>query len=295
VRRCFTLCVLAACSRDPASTPAKKEPAAAAPAPGACAIEKRAIDRPAPERLVAIGDVHGDLEATRRVLRLAGAIDASDRWIGGTLAIVQTGDILDRGDDEQAILDLFERLEREAAAAGGSFTWLLGNHELMNANGDFRYVTDGGWRDFPDRKADLAPGGTYAKVMSGQDVVVKVGDTVFSHAGVVPERVTDLAALNRGARCWLAGAGSTPEVAEDDEGVVWTRAWGGDEVDCGRLRAALEALGAKRMVVGHTPQLGGVTSACDGALWRIDVGLAAHYGGPTEALEITSAGARVLR
>jgi hypothetical protein len=93
----------------------------------------------------------------------------------------------------------------------------------------------------------------------------------------------------------LIGAGTTPEVAEDNEGLVWTRAWGGDDVDCGRLRAALDALGAKRMVVGHTPQLGGVTSACDGALWRIDVGLAAHYGGPTEALEITSAGARVLR
>lgn len=77
---------------------------------------------PAPRRLVAIGDLHGDLEATRRVLRLAGAIDERDGWIGGDLVLVQTGDQLDRGDDEPEILDLFERLAREATAAGAAST-----------------------------------------------------------------------------------------------------------------------------------------------------------------------------
>src|SRR5436309_2323981 len=50
------------------------------------------LSRPAPERLVAIGDLHGDLDHTRRVLRLAGAVDDHDRWIGGRLVLVQTGD-----------------------------------------------------------------------------------------------------------------------------------------------------------------------------------------------------------
>ncbi len=71
---------------------------------------------PAAERIVAIGDLHGDLEVTQRVLRLAGAIDENDRWIGGDLVVVQTGDQLDRGDDERAILDLFARLRDEAEA-----------------------------------------------------------------------------------------------------------------------------------------------------------------------------------
>src|SRR5688500_6932282 len=60
-------------------------------------------------RVIAIGDLHGDLAATRRALRLAGAIDEHDRWIGGDLVVVQTGDQLDRGDDEQAIVDLLGR------------------------------------------------------------------------------------------------------------------------------------------------------------------------------------------
>jgi hypothetical protein len=56
----------------------------------------------------------------------------------------------------------------------------------------------------------------------------------------------------------------------------------------------LGALGAKRMVVGHTVQQRGITDACEGTLWRIDVGLAAYYGGPIEVLEIAGE-PRVLR
>jgi hypothetical protein len=47
----------------------------------------------------------------RAALRLAGALDEHDHWTGGRLVVVQTGDQLDRGDDEPEILDLLERLE----------------------------------------------------------------------------------------------------------------------------------------------------------------------------------------
>ncbi|MFH1756001.1 MAG: metallophosphoesterase [Candidatus Latescibacterota bacterium] len=105
---------------------------------------------PAAGRIVAIGDLHGDLDAARRALKLAGAIDDADRWIGGTLVVVQTGDQLDRGGDEQAILDLFERLTAEAARAGGAVHQLNANHELMNVALDLRYVTPAGFEDFED-------------------------------------------------------------------------------------------------------------------------------------------------
>jgi len=66
-------------------------------------------------------------------------------------------------------------------------------------------------------------------------------------------------------------------------------------LDCAGVTTALAALGARRMVVGHTVQERGITSACDGALWRIDVGLARRYGGPIEILELTpGAGPRVV-
>mmetsp|Transcript_23224 Transcript_23224/g.59512 ORF Transcript_23224/g.59512 Transcript_23224/m.59512 type:complete len:416 (-) Transcript_23224:168-1415(-) len=103
---------------------------------------------PGAERLVAIGDLHGDLDKARRAFRLAALTDEADRWVGGAAVAVQVGDILDRGDDEVAICYFLERLEREAAAAGGALYILNGNHEVMNAGGDFRYATRGGGEDF---------------------------------------------------------------------------------------------------------------------------------------------------
>ena len=85
---------------------------------------------PPAQRIVAIGDLHGDLEATRAALRLAGTIDEQDRWAGGTMVLVQTGDQLDRGDDEFEILDLLDALTVQAQAAGGAVHVLNGNHPL---------------------------------------------------------------------------------------------------------------------------------------------------------------------
>jgi hypothetical protein len=293
------------------STPPATRAGKAAPTTEAPTLPTRF---PTPERLVAIGDVHGDLAATRRALRLAGAIDEQDRWVGGSLVVVQTGDQLDRGDDEQAILDLFERLRVEAEAQGGAFHALNGNHELMNVAGDLRYVTPGGFADFEDvegvalddpalarvppqarsRAAAFLPGAAYARLLAQRNTVVIVGSSVFVHAGVLPKHVTrgvgDLERINADMRQWLWGGDDHGTLARDvmaDDGVVWTRLYASDDAEaCEQLGQALGRLQVERMVVGHTVQEGGITSGCDGRVWRIDVGLAAHYGGRTQVLVI---------
>jgi hypothetical protein len=285
------------------------------------AVDLGALRRAAPPRLVAIGDVHGDVDATRRALRLASVVDDRDRWTGGDTVVVQTGDQLDRGDDEEAILDLLDNVGREAKAAGGAVVVLNGNHEVMNVLGDFRYVTEDGFRDFADGKgADLsaasvvqtpehmrgraaafAPGGPVAKRLAQRSIAAIVGDTAFAHGGILPEHVAGLVKLDADVREWMAGkagdsaARATIGAIMDQEGPVWTRVYAddGDEV-CKRLDRALAAMDAKRMVVGHTPQKTGITSACDGRLWRIDVGLAKHYGGPMQVLEIRGEQVTVL-
>lgn len=271
------------------------------------------LDRPTryPEtdRIVAVGDVHGDLDATIRVLRLGGLIDADNHWSGGSTVFVQTGDQLDRGDDEQAIVDLLERLEGEAEAAGGAVHVLNGNHEYMNAAGDFRYVTPGGMSDFADaegvdvnaaavqdvperlraRAAAFLPGGPYAKVLATRNTAVVVGDTVFVHGGVLPKYAARVESLNQAGRRWLSEGGAPPADLLAPDGLVWARDYSVPEPTpraCAALDKALATLEAKRMVVGHTVQARGVTSACDGKVWRIDVGMAKHYGGKPAALEI---------
>jgi hypothetical protein len=262
----------------------------------------------APERLVAFADVHGDLSATRSVLRLSGLIDEADGWVGGTTVVVQTGDQLDRGDDEQAILDLFEKLSAEAWAAGGGFYPLLGNHETMNVGLDLRYVTEGGFADFADtpfdpadpliaaypeaqrgRVAAFRPGGPYATLLAGHNLTMMVGDTVFVHGGILPDHArAGLASINADVQAWIRGEAAEPDQwTHSDTAPVWSRHYsdGPDAADCALLTETLSILGASRMVVGHTVQTA-PNPDCDGKVWRMDVGMAAHYGGSPAALEI---------
>ena len=67
-------------------------------------VKEKGTERPATflpkaEKIVAIGDVHGDMMKARRAFKLAGLVDDDDRWIGGKTVVVQLGDILDRGDN----------------------------------------------------------------------------------------------------------------------------------------------------------------------------------------------------
>jgi hypothetical protein len=264
--------------------------------PAGCTLAPMPLRVPMPKRVVAIGDVHGDLSALRAALRAAGAIDAQDHWAGGDMTLVQTGDVLDRGDDEPAMLELLARLADEAPQSNGAVIQLLGNHELMNAAHDFRYVTPAGQTAFGDRAAALSPGGAWAKKLATHETVAIVGDTVFSHAGIVPAWAARVDELNAGDRCWLDGQlAAEPAGATAEDGPVWTRDYGGERVDCAEVDAALAALGVKRMVVAHTVQPHGITSACDDKLWRIDVGMTHMFGGPIEVLELTpTAPPRVL-
>jgi hypothetical protein len=253
----------------------------------------------APSRIIAIGDLHGDLEATRGALRLAGAIDEADRWIGGDRVVVQVGDRLDRGDGERAIFELFDRLAAEARAAGGALHALLGNHELMNAAGDFRYVTRAGFDAFPmGREAAFRPGGPFARRLAESPVALAVGDTVFVHGGLLPEYARlGLERINERVAAWLSGSGPAPLALLGEDGPVWTRRYSDapDDAACADAREALAILGLRRMVVGHTVQARGITAYCDGAVQAVDVGLSAYYGGPREVLEIAGGGVRVLR
>jgi Calcineurin-like phosphoesterase len=207
---------------------------------------------------------------------------------------VQTGDQIDRGDDDRAVLELFARLALEAPQSGGRVIALTGNHELMNVVHDFRYVTPGSNGPFggeAGRRQAFAPGGEFARMLAERPVVVQVGDSVFVHGGV-------LGRMNREARAFMTGElPSAPAALVDPDAPVWTRAYsaepGSDE--CAEAKRVLAALGAKRMVVGHTVQTVGINAACEGTVWRIDVGISRAYGGAPQALEVRGAEVRVLR
>ena len=202
-------------------------------------------------RIVAVGDVHGDYAQFVTVLRQARVIDDKGRWTGGSTHLVQTGDLLDRGPDSRKVMDLLIALAPQAERAGGRVHSLTGNHEVMNVLGDLRYVHPGEYAAFRSdnakalqqrafdvlsdstRRKDAAykaqwfeqhplgwvehrmafeANGKYASWIRGNNAVVRINDWLFLHGGIGPKYVdTALRALNDGVRAALDPTRPPPE------------------------------------------------------------------------------------
>lgn len=107
-------------------------------------------------RVVAIGDVHGAYTQFSAILQQTGLISGNSQWMGRSATLIQIGDILDRGHQSRACLDLLMNLEKQADRLHGRVVFLLGNHEIMNMMGDLRYVTAEEYRNFAsDRSGKL--------------------------------------------------------------------------------------------------------------------------------------------
>ncbi|KAH7102743.1 Metallo-dependent phosphatase [Auriculariales sp. MPI-PUGE-AT-0066] len=104
-----------------------------------------AVDSDKPQyhkRVVALGDLHGDYNNTLEALRLGKVIDSRGNWAGGSTTLVQVGDIFDRANDTIQIFELLDKLRLQAPLAGGKVLTHIGNHEMMNLLGDWRYVDE---------------------------------------------------------------------------------------------------------------------------------------------------------
>ena len=164
--------------------------------------------------------------------------------------VVQVGDILDRGDNELAIMRKIRSLTKQAREAGGDFITLNGNHEIMNVLGDFRYATRGSYKEMAAhvekrdaklvaegklplgtldkenmpanvdpkmyagvlaRKELFKPGGEVAMQMANNPTVLQVDDIVFAHAGIDQTHVEyGLERINNEVSAWMAGYRKDP-------------------------------------------------------------------------------------
>jgi hypothetical protein len=222
---------------------------------------------PKVERVVVLGDIHGDYELAIKMLEIAKVISIDEtkniKWIGGNTHVVQVGDQIDRcrptsnntcdkphttKNDEASdieILKLFTRLDKDAQKDNGRVISLLGNHELMNSQGQLGYVSYMGIEQFNNidnvindllnefpidnnkkniklgfstgkeaRAYAFAPGKPIGKFLGCSRVgSLIIGSNLFVHAGMVDGLITelnlnkkvDLETINIAIRKWLLG------------------------------------------------------------------------------------------
>jgi|SaaInlStandDraft_6_1057023.scaffolds.fasta_scaffold10727_3 hypothetical protein len=268
---------------------------------------------PVAKRIICLGDLHGDYNLTLNCLKLAKVIDDDLNWIAEPpdTAIVQIGDQVDRcrpdigmkcdnplatphdeGSDIK-ILEFFTELHKKALKKGGAVYSLLGNHEIMNVDGQLNYVSYEGLKQFENeinpetsekfksgkeaRKYLFKRGNKYAKFMAcTRQTALIIGSNLFVHATIMPElakkfKVNDLNIL---VRKWLlgiinndhklAGIGNVGDILLNyNISPFWPRVLGNlppnialsDETCEEYLADTLDLYNCNNMVVGHTPQV----------------------------------------
>ena len=258
-------------------------------------------------RIVTIGDLHGDYKSTIKTLTLSKLINKSHNWIGGTTMVVQIGDILDRGgrdntfgdeNSEVKIINLFYKLKNQAIKKGGDVICLIGNHELMNIQGIFDYCTKKSINSFGSKKkreAFYAPGSKMCKHMNKLfKAIHKIGPWVFVHGGIrhYLSNKYSIDQINKIMYNYLDGnieLETTKEFQElfiDDKSILWYREFSNERVNCALLKKSLVNLNAKYMVVGHTPQ-DNINSKCNNRIWRIDTAMSEAFGKRTDDMRIS--------
>ena len=178
------------------------------------------------ENIYVIGDIHGAYDEFVTTLKTAGLVDEKLNWTGGASHLVSLGDIMDRGPRSRDVIDLIIELQQQSEEAGGKVHVVLGNHEVMIMQGDWRYLSAEEIAVFAkqerkkDRKAayevylrsfrqkhndetlanfdaTYPPGffahmqahnrkGKYGKWILKQPFVIKINDNLFTHGGLSP-------------------------------------------------------------------------------------------------------------
>ena len=242
---------------------------------------------PATPRLIAIGDLHGDLRVTLIALKLAGVISkdifpynvGKIQWTGGSTWVVQLGDQIDRCrpdnwvknciedysdvvEDEgnnMMIIQIFQKLDAQAKEVGGRVLGMIGNHELMNIDRDFRYVSPEEFLEFvPDNEKHIKKtkdgypygyyhrskvferGGNIAKHYALQKKsILTVGSTLFVHGGLSHNLVSkySIQELNTVVQNWLLKKATDKEeeifdeIFRDDDDIspFWCRLYSEDD------------------------------------------------------------------
>lgn len=155
-----------------------------------------------------------------------------------------------------------------------------------------------------EHRAAWSPRGEVGRWIAANPIVALIDGNLFAHGGVGAAYANvPVEEMNRRAAAALNGRDTArTAIINDPLGPLWYRGLVRRDADeeappgaaaqplsmQAELEAVLAAQGARRMIVGHTPNLAGIQFLHGGRLIAIDTGISAHYGGPRSYLEIVN-------
>lgn len=253
------------------------------------------VDYPMPEKLFVLSDIEGEFNAFRSLLLASHIIDEQYNWTFGKGHLVICGDLFDRGLQVPEYIWLLYSLEQKAKAKGGYVHVVLGNHDVMNLSGDFRYVQPKylesaklmgmDYKDFYAKDTELG------RWLRSKNTLEKIGGLLFLHGGISPEinkQKWTLEQINVLARPYYdqkkAMVPDSLKVLFAKDALFWYRGYFVEpKITHAQLQETLDHFKAKRIVVGHTIVADTVSTHFDGKVIAVDVN---EHEGKSNALLI---------
>ncbi|MFB6454565.1 metallophosphoesterase [Chitinophaga sp. Hz27] len=237
----------------------------------------------APEKLFILSDIEGEFDAGRKLLIAGGIIDDKYNWTFGKGHLVIAGDLFDRGTKVLPWIWLLYTLEDKATAAGGQVHVILGNHDVMQMAGDFRY-TDAryfkhAWLMQKDLKQLFGTETELGRWLRSKNVIEKIGDLLVMHGGMSPEILTkqlSLTQINDAVRPWLGTPRKQiPEAAQvffTATSPFWFRGYFNDKpTPETTVDSTLQQYNCKHIIVGHTITDTTIVNRYNGKVIGVDV------------------------
>jgi hypothetical protein len=144
-----------------------------------------------------------------------------------------------------------------------------------------------------ERQQAFSAEGKYGKWLRQKNAIVKINDLIFLHGGISPKYASStLNFINDTVHAELADFSKlNGGMTTDQDGPLWYRGLAelpeNDRAAAGALDVFLRNQQARRLVIGHTPQVA-VLPRFSGKVILIDVGLSASFGGPPAFLLVES-------
>lgn len=248
-------------------------------------------------RIIVIGDVHGDIKRFKEVLIKSEIINGNLEWIAEppNTIVIQLGDQIDSlnrlSNENWEVLSDFEmiyfteHLHDLAKIKGGSVISLIGNHELMNIIGDFSYVSP---QNRNENRIDLfkSKTGSLGLILAKRPLIVKIKDLIFCHAKLelnhlelLKKRNKDIFYLNylwknymENGRISLEDKEIFDKIIIGNGGILWNRNIN-NKTETDEL---FKKIGARFMFLGHTA-LEQITIV-DNQIFYCDTGLSRAFG-----------------
>ncbi len=240
-------------------------------------------ESPAASRMFVLSDIEGEFDAGRDLLLAAGVIDRQFNWTFGKGKLIIAGDLFDRGTAVLPWLWLLYSLEDKAAAAGGAVHVILGNHDVMQLAGDYRY-TDAryfkyAWLMGKELRQVFGTDSELGRWLRSKNVIEKIGDLLVMHAGASPEltgKQWSLQRINENCRQYLGvprkQIPDSLQLLFDSRGPFWYRGYFYDpKATSATVDSTLALYQAKHIIVGHTIMDTTIVTRFEGKVIGVDV------------------------